>query len=221
MKIKNLVSGLLFATCAALSVPGHAVMLFSDNFDGEAPSSSDTNYTGLINWSVSNGTVDFIRQGNPWGISCFGGTGGCLDMDGSNGDAGRITSLATFNLSGGVFYHIKAEISGNQRFGGPDEIVFGLADQDGVPTAYWTSSGPVAWDSPFGSYSLGFTLASDMTSRLFFYGIGGDNIGVILDNVMFCEGPHETCHGTVPEPATLALFGLGLTGFAFARRRKQ
>ena len=72
------------------------------------------NFNGLINWTVSGGTIDYIRSGG-FGIACVGGTGGCLDMDGSTGNAGRITSRQLFTFDSGVQYFIELMLSGNQR----------------------------------------------------------------------------------------------------------
>jgi len=58
---------------------------------------------------------------------------------------------------------------------------------------------------------------------------GGDNVGVILDrvrctvpdrNTLTCANGNDNGNGSVSEPGTIALIGLGLAGLGFVRRKK-
>lgn len=53
------------------------------------------------------------------------------------------------------------------------------------------------------------------------YGLGFNSLWYALDNVDYTVGGQSTTPSDVPEPASLALFGLGAAGLAFARRRKS
>ena len=88
---------------AALTI----VTVFSDDFDAENGGAGVLNYGGFANWTVSNGTVDLIGNGF---IDLLPGHGLYVDMDGSTGDAGRITSR-TFDLVPGE-YQIVLSIAG-------------------------------------------------------------------------------------------------------------
>ena len=204
-------ASLLAALAAA---PAQAGVIFSDNFDADS-AASVLNFNGLINWTVSGGTIDYIRSGG-FGISCVGGTGGCLDMDGSTGNAGRITSRLVFDFDDGVDYFIDLALSGNQRGGASDTLNFGLVrESDGALLG--GAIGPVAPGAPFSTYTGGFNgSAAPGSWRLYFEGVGGDNIGAILDNVVL----RDNRSATVPEPATLLLSGLALLAAGVVRRRR-
>lgn len=214
MSIRKFVVASLFGAGLAASAPGHAALLFQDSFDTDS-ATSVLNFAGLTNWTVSGGTIDYIRNGG-FGISCVGGSGGCLDMDGSTGDAGRITSTATFNLTAGTLYTLSAQMSGNQRFSGSDQVSFGLIDTATNTTFAFATVTSIATD-PFSARNFGVISGSSRTVRLYFEGLGGDNLGMILDNVTFSD---DTTAG-VAEPGTLLLVGLGLLGAALRRRRSN
>ncbi|OUS09010.1 PEP-CTERM domain protein [Gammaproteobacteria bacterium 42_54_T18] len=189
-----------------LSISAQAGVVFEDNFDLEAGAagSSALNYNNFDQWSVSNGTVDVVSNGG-WGIHCAGNTGKCVDLDGSTHNAGMFSS-DTFNLAAGI-YSLSFDISGNQRTGSNDNLQVTL---DG----FFNQSFNLAYNSLWQTVTHTFTVNSDTSNNLTFNHAGGDNIGIMLDNVSL----HSV---EVPEPGTFALFALGLAGVGFLRKNQK
>ncbi len=198
---------------ALIASPAQAGIIFSDNFDADNASSA-LNFNSLINWTVGDGTIDYIRSGG-FGISCVGGTGGCLDLDGSTGNAGRITTRQVFDFDDGVQYVFELALSGNQRGGASDSVNFGLISEDTGFVSFLTA-GPLAPNAPFATFG-GSLMGQDFSGnwRFFIEGVGGDNVGAILDDVVLRDNRATN----VPEPATLLLTAMGLLAAAGVRRR--
>ena len=107
-------ASLLVATTA------QAQVLLSDSFTGLNGGNSQLNYTAFPNWTVLAGTVDLIKSGD-FGITCAGGTGSCVDMDGSRSAAGTI-GTQTFFFGAGETFTLSFDLSGNQRGGAQDSF---------------------------------------------------------------------------------------------------
>lgn len=194
-----------FATllpAALLSLTAQAGVIFQDDFNAEAGAegASALNYTSFSNWTVSEGTVDVVASGN-YSIGCAGGDGKCVDLDGSTGNAGILRSIA-LTLDPGT-YTLSFDISGNQRGHADDSMVVTLG---GFLDETFTLSASDPWQTIIRS----ITVTAETTDYLVFNHDGGDNIGILLDNVSL-----------VPEPGTLALIGLGLISLGGARFRIQ
>ena len=186
----------------ALAGTANAAIIFSDDFDTENGGSWQLNFGGFTQWTVSDGTVDLIGAGSPYDL--LPGNGLYVDMDGSTTNAGKMTSIA-INLVAGT-YTLQFDLAGNQRNGGTESVTVQV------------NMGPLVSDSislpqnaPFTTYQYTFSVAAPTAVNLSFEGAGGDNFGMLLDNVSV----------SVPEPGTLALLGLGLVGAGLARRRRR
>ena len=192
----------------ALALPAQAgVVLFQDNFDSDSVSAS-LNFNSFTNWTVSNGTVDYIRAPNGWGIDCVAG---CVDIDGSTGNSGVMTSRTSFNLLATNTYKLSIDISGNQRTQSLENVRIGLLD---LVSFDFTD---IAAGDIFTTYSGLFTNIAGLAS-IFIDTTSNDNIGAILDNVVLeCVSCQPA---SVPEPGMLGLMGLGLLGMGVARKRK-
>jgi len=188
-------------TATFFCIAANAGVIFQDNFDSElAPGESQTNYTGFANWTVTNGTVDLISDPNIWNLDCAGGTGKCVDLDGSSRNAGTLQSTQ-LNLNSGS-YTLSFDISGNQRGSADDSMVVTLG---GLLEETFT----LAANSPWQTIVRNITLTTQTSDFLTFNHDGQDNIGILLDNVSL-----------VPEPGTIALIGIGLTSLIAFRRKK-
>ncbi|HEY0878114.1 MAG TPA: PEP-CTERM sorting domain-containing protein [Zeimonas sp.] len=207
------IRALLFTAAIAFSAPSQSALLFSDDFDDDS-ATTVLDFNGLVHWNVVDGTVDYIRSGD-FGIQCLGGTGGCIDLLGSQGTAGRLVSRQSFQLSPDVAYILSAQVSGNQRNAASNEFTLGFVDADtGALIASGTSFG-ILPTQPFEEQGLGFITGDPLEVRLFFESAGTNNVGPILDGVTFADLT------SVPEPGALTLFALGLAALGALPTRRR
>ncbi|QSI76404.1 PEP-CTERM sorting domain-containing protein [Niveibacterium microcysteis] len=193
--MKSLVAGLALI---ALALPAHAdTTLFQDNFD--------TNGGGLntvpAGWTVTDGTVDVIGAGTGWDY--VPGSGKFLDLDGTSGLAGTLS--VSLNMVAGQHYSAFFDLAGSQVRNDAESVAVSFGAASGTyslpRTAGWTH------------FALDFTPTSTGLYSLSFKNAGGDNVGMLLDNV--------TVTAAVPEPETYAMLLAGLGVVAAARRRKS
>ena len=200
---------ILLTTCiaAAMAFAGaaNAAILFSEDFSDEATADgTQLNYTGFDQFGVSGGTVDLILSGG-YGITCE--TIGCVDLDGSTGQAGLLSS--PLNFLGGVTYSVNARLSGNQRGGANDTGTSSV----GAYTLNWN----LAASDGFADYNFSFSFATDTVASLSFKDDGRDNIGTILDRVSITYDDVSA----VPLPASALLLIGGLGGMGALRLRRR
>jgi hypothetical protein len=202
---------LFFISLVIVSQTTSASTIFSDNFDSE---NLGLNYTSFANWTVSDGSVDLIGQPNFFNF--IPGNGRYVDLDGSSGNAGKLTSTL-LTLTGGQDYVLSFDLAGSHRPGTNNTVTYGI-DIDGNGSLDFSNSQTLTRNSPFSVFNLAFTVsASTSNAKIVFDHAGGDNRGLLLDNVALDTSSDIP---QVPVPAAVWLFGSALFGFLAATRRK-
>jgi hypothetical protein len=199
-----LVGMLLSLACGSLG----AQTVFFDDFNNETP---DLNAVPS-GWTVTGGTVDIIGSG-PNGVLFDGrpGNGYYIDLDGSTNNAGLLSSTA-LSFAAGTTYELSFDLSGTGAQ--PNSMIYGInfvsALAPDVLLPVTLSSSP-----NFTRFSLLFATPVATSGRVVFDHQGGDNNGLLLDDVRVAVA--------IPEPETwgLLLAGFGLLGFAARRKRNE
>lgn len=186
------------AAASVFSVSATAATVFSDNFDSYAPLQLNWTPPGASGWSVTDGTVDLIGPGL---FDLLPGNGNYIDLDGSSANSGLFSN--SVNLTGGITYTLSFDLAGSQR---------GTSETVDVSFGSTNASFSLNSADPFSTYVLNFTPISSGSYSFGYQNSGGDNVGILLDNVSV---------SAVPEPETYAmlLVGLGLLGFTVRRRK--
>jgi len=188
------------ATAVVFAAPASAaVTVFSDNFDSYSPLALNWTPPLASGWTVSSGTVDLIGIGGPHDI--LPGNGNYIDLDGSTADSGVFAN--SVNLTGGVTYTLSFDLAGSQR---------GSTETANVNFGTATASFTLNSSDPLTAHSLNFTPSASGIYSFSYENLGGDNIGLLLDNVSV---------SAVPEPETYAMLlaGLGMLGFMLRSRK--
>lgn len=188
-------------TLTMTAAPSSAAVIFSDNFSGEATGINQA----LDNWNVTAGSVDVIGNGF---FDFYPGNGAYLDMDGSTGVAGRIATKVQYAFTNGQQYQLAFRY-GRNTDGGVTQTLETL--NFGFGTFLGTLGiGPGAIPSLVEAVYT-FTAGNTGTSSLFFENLGGDNRGVVIDDIVL---------SAVPLPAGGLLLIGGIAALAGLRRRK-
>lgn len=195
MSLPNTLRTALCASLIACGAAAQAATIFADDFESAARGLN----LAPSGWTVADGTVDTLGGGT-FGSLCLG-TGNCIDLDGSTGNAGVLSM--PLSLLAGVEYTAWYDLAGSSR-----------GDINIVDVGFGTSSAThtLASADAYTTWSLGFSPVASGNYLLSFANRGGDNIGAILDNVSV---------SAVPEPSTTALALLGLLGMVGMARRRR
>jgi PEP-CTERM motif len=196
-KLGRFTSGFL-ALCAFILLPlVSRADILSENFNELTPA---LNATSVGAFTVTAGSVDVVGGALYGGLCVAPESGNCVDLDGSTGAAGQISS-GNLTLAPGT-YTLSFDLIGSQR---------GVTDSTTVTlgSLYDETFVLASGDDTTGIVSDTFTVTSTTDAQLIFTSNTPGNVGSLLDNVDLVA---------TPEPATLSLMAIGLLGLLALRR---
>jgi hypothetical protein len=200
LKLKLPILGI--ATILLLSsIPAaKAAPIFQENFEAEGPVA--LNYNSFGQFTVTDGTVDLIGNGF---FDFYPSQGRYVDLDGSTYNAGV---LATTNSFAAGTYTLNFLLGGSTR-----------GDTNTVRVSLGNFFQDISLASGAGLTNQSFTFTTATAGNLSFQNFGGDNVGLILDNITLADAAPTPLavplgHSTWP----MMILGFAGVGFMAYRR---
>ena len=188
-----------------------AAVIFTDDFSGDSAGTGYVVYSSsLANWNITQGNVDAVLNGS---YGCAASSGNCIDLDGTGSPAAaRLETIASFSFVAGEQYTILFSVP---------SLNGGANDNYHVSIGTLYDSGTL---SGIQNIAAPFTVGSSQTATIVIEVLTPtNNAGPFLDFVTLnldASAPPPPPVANVSEPASLAVFGLGLAGLGFMRRRR-
>lgn len=204
---------LAIVALASSLASGGASTLFFDGFDAENGGVTSENYASFSNWAVVEGSVDLIGPGL---ADLYPGNGLYVDLDGTSEAAATLESTALISLAPGA-YSFSFDL-GDTNFlptapPAPNELSVTLFEAGGgvLTTTTFTSADTVAMTLLRQTFTFDVASPTSLTIRFeqTTPSAGGDNHGLVIDNVLVA---------LVPAPGAMIALPLGC-GLLTSRRR--
>jgi Ca2+-binding RTX toxin-like protein len=169
---------LTLASGSGYAIANNPSVLLVDNFNAENNGNGSYRYNQLAKWNVVDGTIDLIGTGFEQDL--LPGNGLYLDLDGTAlagapKNAGKIESKDTFSFSAGDLVTLSFSLAGSQR-GDSNGVVVSLG-------SFFTETFTRNSTDPFTKITKSFIVNAPASGKLTFDHLGGDDLGLLLDNV--------------------------------------
>jgi hypothetical protein len=188
-RIARLVLGIALV-CISVSLCSTSQAGFLDTFNTENGGVGKLNYTGFANWNVTAGSVDLIGNGL---FDIYPGNGLYVDLNGSTGVSGTLTSKVLFSPGTYEFsFEIGNNIGGSNN---PNSVTVSVGNYDQT----FTRTGAV----PLETIRADVTITTASAIVFATPSSDSDDIGIIIDNVSL---------SSVPEPSSAVLAAIGALG---------
>jgi hypothetical protein len=147
---------------------------FRDTFDGENGGQAADNFVGFRQWDVTRGSVDLVGTGR-YDDFLPPENGSGVDLDGSSSAAGTLQTKSDIVLAPGS-YLLTFQLAGCPRLHDPNTVRVSLG-------SLYSESFTINSFTPLRTYSRTITVAAQTSAKLTFSHAGGDDFGILLDNV--------------------------------------
>jgi hypothetical protein len=201
---------------ACLSAPASAsTLIFQDDFDKENNSKEATKYENFAKWNVTKGSVDLIGNENFKFIPGYV-DGLYIDLDGTTGSAGRLETKEEFTYNAGDIFDLSFQLAGSQKGSVDDSVEVSLGNM-------FNETITLSPDKPLTTYTRTIKAKQKGSMKLAFAGVGGDDVGLLLDNVSLSRTLGvQNPTTSVNEPTSgLSILTIGIFGAVLCIRKKQ